>query len=75
MSSPNPECCTARRIRLMCRAVTPGSLPPGRGISPLIAFSITCCFVITLASRATRRSIVSIRAPVAHSRADIFKCL
>jgi hypothetical protein len=32
-------------------------------ISPLIAFNITCCFVITLASRATRRSIVSIEPP------------
>jgi hypothetical protein len=32
-------------------------------ISPLIAFSITCCFVITLASRATRRSIASIERP------------
>jgi hypothetical protein len=48
----------------MCRAVTPKmSAAWIHVISPLIAFNITCCFVITLASRATRRSMVSIEPP------------
>jgi hypothetical protein len=64
MSSPNPSSFTALRIRLMCRAVTPRmSAAWIHVISPLIAFNITCCFVITLASRATRRSMVSIERP------------
>jgi hypothetical protein len=64
MSSPTPPCSTARRIRRMCRAVTSRiSAAWIHEISPLIAFNITRCFAITLASRATRRSIVSIERP------------